>query len=184
MYRRTTAILCLIVVGCTSVAFADGGKGKKKRICVEVSYAAFIPSDGDTRSNFDEVWSSIGVGRFIPERPNHWAFDWDVTWLDEQGVSDADLIPLTAGVQRGLGIHRDRQPYVTVRVGPYYGDVDHNTKGPDATKIGLNANASLGVILKQKYFLEARYDLFSRLAGNNFNGFTFTGGVKVLEFSL
>jgi hypothetical protein len=184
MRRRTTAVLILVMIGCTSIALAKGGKSKKNRIHVQVSYAAFIPSEGETRRNFGKVWGSIGVGRFVPERPNNWAFDWDITVLEEEGVSEALLIPLTAGVHRGLGTNPDRQPYVAVRVGPYYGEVDDNTKGPDDTKIGFNANMSAGVIVKRKYFLEARYDWFSSIAGNSFNGFTFTGGVKVFDFSL
>jgi len=185
MHWRTTALLSIIMIGCTSVAIAEGGKGKKDRIHVQVSYSVFLPRADETKRNFGNLWASFGVGRFREQRQNEeWAFDWDVTVLSETGVSEALLIPMTAGVERRLGINRDRQPYVAVRVGPYYGEVDDNTMGPDDSKIGFNANVSAGVIVKRKYFLEARYDWFGSVAGNNFNGFTFTGGVKVFDFSL
>jgi hypothetical protein len=38
--------------------------------------------------------------------------------------------------------------------------------------------------VKQRYLVEARYDWFSRLAGNDFSGFTLTLGIKVFEFWL
>lgn len=91
---------------------------------------------------------------------------------------------MTAGVQRGFGTDPEQQSYVAVRVGPYYGAVDDNMKGPDDSTIGFNANVSAGIILNQRYFLEARQDWFSGLAGNDFDGLTLAAGVKIFDFGL
>ncbi len=103
--------------------------------------------------------------------------------LSKHGASDALLIPMTVGVLRGLSRNPDRQPYAAVRVGPYYGKVDDNLEGPDESKIGGCAEVALGLVIDRKYVLEARYNWFTKLAGNNFNGLTLTAGVKVAEFS-
>lgn len=173
-----------VVPPSSHVVATEGGKSEKERICVSVTYSAFFPGDGETRENFGTMWWSIGIGRFHPERPDAWTFDWDATMLRKKGASKALLIPVTAGVQRGLDTQRDVQPYVAVRLGPYYGEVGDNTKGPDDATIGFNANASAGIIVQRKYVLEARYDWFTPIAGNDFNGITLTAGVKVFDFSL
>ncbi len=172
-----------VVVPSSPVATTEGGK-TKERIHISVDYSAFFPTDSEARKNFGKLWSSVGIGRFYPERPNKWAFDWDARLLRKKRTSEALLIPLSAGVQRGLGAPRGLQPYVAARVGPYYGVIEDNTKGPDDTKIGFNANVSAGVIVKRRYVLEARYDWFSRIAGNNLSGFALTAGVKICDFSL
>jgi hypothetical protein len=163
---------------------AENGKPEGKRIHVSVEYSPFLPGDADARSNFGTVWGSFGIGLFRPERPEEWAFDWDLTVLSQSDASDVLLIPLTVGAQRGFGKDPDLQPYVALRAGPYYGSVEDSPKGPGDTKIGASANVSAGLVVKQRYLLEARYDWFSRLAGNDLSGFTLTLGVKVFEFSL
>lgn len=168
----------------SQVEATESRKPEEKRIRVSVEYSPFLPGDADARSSFGTVWGSFGIGLFRPQRPEKWAFDWDLTVLSQSGASDVLLIPLTVGAQRGLGKDPDLQPYVALRAGPYYGSVEDNLKGPDDTKIGANANVSLGVVVDQRYLLEARYDWFSELAGNNLSGFTLTFGVKVFEFSL
>jgi len=162
----------------------ESDKREKKKIRVSLNYYGFFPRDSETRDNFGQVWGSIGIGLFRPERPNKWAFAWDATFLTKNGTSKALLIPVTVGAERGLGKDPDWQPYFAVRVGPFYGKVDNSVKGPDASKIGLTANFALGSVIHQKYLLEARYDWFPSIAGNDLDGFTVTLGVKVLQFSL
>ncbi len=162
----------------------ESDKREKQRIHISVNYYAFLPTDSETRSNFGKVWNSFGIGRFRPERPNKWVFDWDATFWAKDGASDALLIPVTVGVQRGLSRDPDQQSYLAVRVGPYYGKVDDNLMGPDDSKIGGCANVALGLVINRKYVLEARYDWFTKLAGNDLNGLTLTAGVEVFEFSL
>lgn len=162
----------------------ESDKSEKDRIHISVNYYTFIPSDGETRTNFGKVWSSFGIGRFRPERPKEWAFDWDVTFWAQDGASEVLLIPLTVGVQRGLSQNPDRQSYLAARVGPYYGKVEDNLKGPDDSKFGVNANLALGMVINQRYVVEARYDWFTKIAGNDLNGLTLTAGVKVFDFSL
>ena len=178
----------LVVVAAAPPDSQSGATGsdkrEKQRICISLNYHAFLPTDGETRSNFGKVWSSFGIGRFRPERPKRWVLDWDATFWARDGASDALLIPVTVGVQRGLGQDPDRQSYLAVRVGPYYGKVDDNLKGADVSRIGGCANVALGLVINRKYVLEARYDWFTKLAGNNLNGLTLTAGVKVFEFSL
>jgi hypothetical protein len=168
----------------SQIETAESGESEGKKIRVSVEYSPFLPGDADARSTFGTVWGSFGIGLFRPERPERWAFDWDLTVLSQSGESDVLLIPLTVGAQRGFGKDPDLQPYVALRAGPYYGSVEDNLKGPDDTKIGASANVSAGLVLQRRYLLEARYDWFSELAGNDLSGFTLTLGVKVFEFSL
>ena len=168
----------------SQVEATESGKPEDRKIRVSVEYSPFLPGDADARSDFGTIWGSFGFGLFRPERPQKWVLDWDLTVLSQSGESDVLLIPLTVGAQRGLGEDPDLQPYVALRAGPYYGSVEDNLKGPDDTKIGASANLSAGVVLKRRYLLEARYDWFSTLAGNNLSGFTLTLGVRIFEFSL
>jgi hypothetical protein len=165
------------------VGAAESGQRKKKTIHVAVSYSAFMPTDGETRSNFGKVWNGLGLGFFRPERPRKLVFDWSFSVLSKNGASDALLIPVTAGVLRGFSPDPDRQPYVALRVGPYYGTVDDNREGPDDSKIGACANIAFGLVIDRRYLLEARYDWFTTLAGNNFNGLTLTVAAKVFQYS-
>jgi len=166
------------------VEATESGEPEERKIRISVEYSPFLPGDADARSDFGTIWGSFGIGLFRPERPEKWVFDWDLTVLSQSGESEVLLIPLTVGAQRGLGKDPDVQPYVALRAGPYYGSIEDNLKGPDDTQIGANANLSAGVVLKRRYLLEARYDWFSTLAGNNLSGFTVTLGVKIFEFSL
>ncbi len=151
----------------SQVGATESGRSEKKRIYVSVDYSAFFPAGSEARRNFGEGWGSIGIGRFRPERPSKWAFDWDVTVLQRDGASDALLIPMTVGAERGLSRNPNRQSYLAARVGPYYGKVDDNLKGPDDTTIGVNANLSTGMVVDQKYVLEARYDWFTKIAARS-----------------
>jgi hypothetical protein len=162
----------------------ESGHREKKKTHVAAAYSAFLPTDGETRSNFGNVWHSFGFGFFRPEQPKKPVFSWGFTVLSKDGASDALLIPVTVGVQHGLSQDPDRQAYVAVRVGPYYGKVDDNLEGPDESKIGGCAHIALGLVIDRKYLLEARYSWFTKLAGNNFNGLTLTAGVKIAQFSL
>jgi hypothetical protein len=164
-------------------AGATEGAEQEKKSYLAVAYLAFMPTDGKTRTNFGKVWGGFGIGLFSPEYPHKQAFSWSISVLPKNGKSDALLIPLTVGVQRGFGQDPDLQSYAAVRVGPYYGKVEDNLQGPDDSKIGGCANVALGLIIDRRFLVEARYDWFTKLAGNNFNGLTLTAAVRVLSFS-
>lgn len=158
---------------------------QKMKLQVAVQYSPFFPSDHDTRDNFGSRWDGFGLALFRPECSMKWVFDWSASVLTKNGRSDALLIPATVGVKRALRCSNpELRPYVALRAGPYYGKVDDNLMGSDDTTIGANANVSVGVYIQQRYIVEARYDWFTRLAGNNFNGFTVTVGARVFGFSL
>jgi hypothetical protein len=165
------------------VVATESDQPKKETIHIGVAYFAFMPTNGDTKRNFGRVWNGFGVGVFRPEAPSKLGFSWSLSVLSKNGESDALLVPMTVGVQRGFGGNPDRQSYAALRVGPYYGKVDDNLEGPDESKIGGCANVALGLIINRQFVLEARYDWFTRLAGNNFNGLTLTVGVKVAQYS-
>lgn len=165
------------------MVITESDQRKKETIHVGVGYFAFMPTNGDTRRNFGKVWSGVGIGVFRPEAPSRLGFSWSLSVLAKNGKSDGLLVPMTVGVQRGFGQNPDRKPYVAARIGPYYGKVDDNLKGADDSKIGGCANVAVGVIINRQFALEARYDWFTRLAGNNFNGLTLTAAVKIFQYS-
>ena len=56
-----------------------------------------------------------------------------------------------------------------------------DTLGINETHIGLNVNAALGVVIQERYFVEGRYDHFDHFAGFDFDGFSISAGVKLLD---
>jgi hypothetical protein len=84
------------------VVATESGQRKKETIHVGVAYFAFMPTDGDTKRNFGELWNGFGVGVFRPEAPSKLGFSWSLSVLSKNGESDALLVPMTVGVQRGF----------------------------------------------------------------------------------
>jgi len=156
----------------------------ESRIFISLNYYGYIPTDSTTRDIFGDIWHSFFISRFRPDRPNKWVFDWDATLWWRNADSNLLIIPVSVGVQRGFSEDPNRQPYLALRVGGYWGRVTDNLQGPDDSKFGADANVALGLVIDQKYVVEARYDWYSKLAGNDLNGFTIMAGVKIFSFKL
>jgi hypothetical protein len=47
--------------------------------------------------------------------------------------------------------------------------------------VGINANATLGVLFNERFQIAARYDVYSKVGGFSFNGLTLSAGIKLFD---
>jgi hypothetical protein len=176
------AVLALLVAACSAATAQE--KKEKRSIPIALQVGAFFPSSSTTRDRFGSTWFNIGVGIFNRPRPNQTQFIADVSILHNSDVGSATLIPVTFGVQRGIGNHPESQPYVAARVGPYYGKVHGSRLPVEDDTIGFNGNVAAGVVFKRRFSLEVRYDYYSRFARTRFDGLTVQAGIRVFDIKL
>lgn len=156
---------------------------EKSEIALSIGYGAFLPTNSDTKDTFGSTWGRFSIDIFRPNPPEKWTPLIDLGLLSrDNNDSSVRLFALNGGVIRGFGGTESLQPYVILRAGPYYGSVDVDSLGVDENKIGLNANAAIGLMFNKRYYVEARYDYFSKIGGFNFDGLTLSGGIKVYTF--
>jgi len=157
----------------------------RDKISIYGGYIYFTPAASATRDAFGGAWPQPTLGRLETEKPDKWALTYDAASFRHEGDYDAQLIPVTVGVQHRLGSSRtdDFQPYVALRAGPYYGKIEEDDADVSQSYIGLNANVGVGVVIQQRYLLEARYDHFGgRPEGFRLDGFSILAGVKLFDF--
>jgi hypothetical protein len=173
--HRFAAILGLLLLAGGFVSADD-----TKKLSIAVSYSVFRPSSGATRDTFGSTWSGIGIAPFTRQRSGRWRPTFDVSLYSHDDLGRATLVPVTFGVQRAFGSRGSAIPYASARVGPYYGRV-RTALGERDTHVGFDANAAVGVTFRERFFVEARYDYFSRIAGTRFDGLSLTVGVRVFD---
>ena len=178
MIRKILLVLLMLVLA-SSCAFAQ--KSKSNKVSFGVTYGAFFPSDSTAKDRFGDTWQTFSLGRFDGIKSNEWKPTFDLMSLRKSG---AKLWVVSFGMQKGLTTDTDIHPYVAGRVGPYYADVKYAPDGIDEKKWGLNANAAVGVIFNENFFIEARYDVFSKVADTNFNGLSLNAGIKLFDVNL
>jgi hypothetical protein len=171
--------LLLLVAIVAGPVFAE-----KSEISFALGYGAFMPTSSATKDAFDSTWTRISFTTFEPKKPASWRFITEGGSYKLDGSADVSLYPLTLGFERGFGESHSTRPYVVLRAGPYYGRVQNAAAGIDEKHIGLNTNVSLGLVFSQRYYVEARYDYFSELAGYDFNGFSIYAGMKLFSVKL
>jgi hypothetical protein len=179
MTGRVFGLLALIVIA------AGPAVAEKSELTFAVGGGVFMPTDSVTKNKFDDRWTRVSFTTFEPDKPNKWRFISEGgSYSLDGGTSDVSLIPLSFGFERGFGENNNVRPYVVLRAGPYYGKVRDTAQSIDEKHIGLNSNLSLGLVFSRRYYLEARYDYFSELAGYDFSGFSVYAGMKLFTLSL
>jgi hypothetical protein len=181
--------LVLMATGATAGAMAQ--------IPVGVDLGIFMPTDGDVQDVYGSSWFRVGVTPLSFQSPGPWRFTFDLGFLkrsndllvpDGKGgtvlSNDVTLIPLTFGVTRSFSENTDFLPYIAFRVGPYYVNVDSDSFGVDKSGFGVNANAAFGVSFSRRFYIEARYDWFSKFEDIDFSGFSISAGIKLFEIRL
>lgn len=163
---------------------ADKSPANANKISIALSAGAFFPVSSTTRDKYDDCWTRVSLKTFEAEKPKEWRFIAEGGSFSLSGPSSAKLYPLTFGIEKGLTESRNLQPYLTFRAGPYYGKVTEDATGLDEDHIGLNANASLGVTIKKKFYVEVRYDYFSKFAGTDFDGISLSTGMRLFDIKL
>jgi hypothetical protein len=174
--------LALLTCGAASAAEGDGGR----RISLGISIDLFRPFNGTTRERFGETWFGIGGGVFDRRQPTRWNFNFDLDYRSNDRIGKATLVPLSFGVIRAMDEKSKAgwQPFVALRAGPYYGKVRGDRLPIEDESFGLNANATLGVLYRERYALSLRYDYFSRFARSRFDGLSLRASVRVLDVKL
>lgn len=156
---------------------------EQNKIVLGLAYGAFRPSSSGVRDSYPDGWTRLSLTTFQPVISRHWRFVAESGRLALDGDTDVTLVPITAGVSRGLADKRSFQPYVALRTGPYIGRLRPSV-GDSSTKMGWSANSALGVVYKRRFFLEARYDYFSPLSDTNFSGFSISIGTRIMDIRL
>jgi len=178
---RTTALLCLLAGLLLFCAVGSVVSAEEKQTSLALTYGVFMPSNSDTKDVFGDSWQRFGLEVIRPEITTEWLRLIDISVLSRNDVGDVVLVPLNVGFEKKLAGGEDAQLYTILRAGPYYGKVEAPPDIDDST-LGLNANATLGVMFNKRFYIEARYDYFSRFAGFNFDGFTLSAGVRIYDF--
>lgn len=183
MRRLLLPLLAPLLLAACAGTYAQNYQDK---VSFAFSYGEFIPTSSGTRDTFDSAWTRIALKTFDPTKPAEWRFVTEGGYYKASGPTSAKLIPLTCGFERGFGESDDAKtrPYVTLRAGPYYGKVETPAIGLEETTWGLNVNASAGLVFNRRFYVEARYDYFSRFAGFNFDGLSLSAGVRLFDISL
>lgn len=174
------SVVCLLF----ALILACGVASAKDKISIALSAGAFFPVNSETKEKFDDCWTRVSLKTFESAKPKEWRFIAEGGAFKLDGPSSARLYPMTFGMEKGLTGSDNLQPYVTLRAGPYYGRVTEDATGLDENHIGLNVNASLGVTIKKKFYVEARYDYFSKFAGSNFDGISISAGMRLFDIKL
>lgn len=177
MLKSVIASVILLLVVC-GTAMAEG-----RKTSIALSVGAFYPQSSVTTKAFGDSWSRVSIKSFDKTKATRWEFNPELGAYRLSGPASAKLYPLTFGFERALNESSKAQPYVTLRAGPYYGRVTQ-ASGIEESKVGMNANAALGVVFARQFYVEARYDYFSRIAGFDFQGFSVSAGVRLFDIRL
>ncbi len=175
----------------TGLVFAFGlcafSQNVRPGIPIGVDFGIFMPVNSDVRSALGSTWYRVGVTPISLQNDSRWRFTFDVAVMSQsRNGNKASLTPVTFGMTKSFGDPRSMgaRPYVAIRVGPYWGNVDAPALGVDDNKIGMDINGAFGLTFNRMFYVEARYDYFSDFEGVNFSGFFFSAGVKLFEFRL
>lgn len=159
----------------------------KHKVSVALAYGVFKPTSADVRDRFGDTLTRFRLLTFEPNKPAETRFTWEAGAYRASrasysgGHNKMRLYTVGFGFQRGFGEKDSVRPYVLAHIGPYYGQVRVPLEGIDESKFGLNMNACLGVIFDRRFYIEARYDYFSKIAGFSFDGFSISGGIRLFD---
>lgn len=173
-------------VGAAAIALAGAAFSQERTVIpIGVDLGVYLPQDSTVKSVFGDAWYRVGITPLSLQTPDNWKFTMDVAYLrsSRQG-NRASLLPVTFGMTRAFGQDNDVRPYVALRAGPYWGDVNSPFLGINKSKIGIDANAAVGLAFKNGFYIEARYDTMSKFEGLNFSGFFFSAGIKLFDIRL
>jgi len=173
---RWIAMALVVTALLGGAAFAE-----KRKVSVALTYGSFAPTNSSTKSDFGSSWARLGLTSFEPDKEMAWRFTVDGGYYDLKGPQRSRLYPVSVGLTKGLSEKSSARPYVSVKGGPYYGKVDYPLTGQSETHIGLNVNASVGVVVSRRLYAEVRYDYFSKMAGYDFSGLSLAAGVRLFD---
>jgi len=145
----------------------------------------FIPTSNAVQDTFGSSWTRFGLRPFLTEVPDRWRFMFDLSYYAmDDGTDQAKLVPITAGLMKGISQRKDMLTYMAVNMGPFYGDIDAPSVGVSKKGWGVNTNATFGMVFDQRWQLEARYEYMTKFAGFDFSAFSISIGLRMFDISL
>ena len=178
MVRRLFALTaCLAAVAAPVAATADEDSYFGPQV------GLFYPTNQTLRNALGDSWFSFGASRIrvMELQERKWAHDWQAITRRNNGSSIFILTGSAGYIMPFMSSGSDTQPYFAIRGGLAYIDYAINTPGGrrSAKRIGVNANAAVGINLNRRFNLEARYDVF-----NGYDSLTFNGLTLSLKFGM
>jgi hypothetical protein len=189
MFKLIRGVLPAALLGLAAISSAQ-------QSWVGPELGVYLPTSGKLRDALGDRWVSFGAG-FLrqqeqPSRRMSW--DWEAVSQSKNGskvfmaaVSYGYNIPFGSQGQLPNMIQTERatfQPYAALRAGGSYIDFAVNTDGKreSGKRVGLNANAELGVLVGDRLKLSARYDFFPTHNGLDFSGVTLSVRYGLFRF--
>jgi len=154
----------------------------------------FYPTSAKLRDALGSSWVSLGAGAtsLNQRQGRKMGWDWETVSQSKDGskvfmgsVSYGLVMPLSGLPDVGLSRRiSGMQPYWALRAGGSYIDYAVNVPGGRSSgkRMGLNANAELGVLIGDRLKVSARYDYFPEHDGLNFSGITLSARYGLLRF--
>ena len=169
---------------------AETSKDKKKRTVFALTAGMYGPTSASVRAVYGDHFLRLGLRPLPTNAPHDWRFAYDANYITMSSIiagtstkNNVTLIPITAGFLRRFG-KNDMTSYAAINVGPYYGNVSIPYLGIAEHGWGWDANLTLGAVFKEKYCIEARYDMMSKFAGFDFSSLSLSVAMKVFTMKL
>ncbi len=177
-------VFLMVICGTAFAEEMETIKIERPTVSVALTAGVFMPLSSDTKDTFGSSFTRIALTSFDMQKSADWKF---IMEAGSYSFSDSDtklrMIPITAGFERAIGDQeRATLPYVAVKAGPYFGRISDSLLGSD-NHVGLNVNASLGVVIKNRFYVEGRYDYFSSMEGFNLDGLSISAGIKLFKMT-
>jgi len=157
----------------------------KGRFVLGPEIGIYIPTDARTRAAFGDTWVDYGIGfRPIQLVTRHGAAGLDFNIISTDGTGrKAFLIPVTLIYKQAFGSSdepgKGLTPYFGVSAGLLLADLrSDNYNVHSGFRAGYGGTALIGVTYKQKAYLEARYEEFSKIKGFDLSGLNIATGFR------
>ena len=169
---------------------AGPSKDEKKRTVFALTAGMYGSTSASVRAVYGDHFLRLGLRPLPTNAPHNWRFAYDANYISMSSISagtlttnTVTLIPVTAGFLRRFG-KNDVKSYAAINVGPYYGNVSIPDRGIRENGWGWDANLTFGTVFKERYCIEARYDMMSKFAGFDFSSLSLSVAMKVFTMKL
>lgn len=159
-------------------------KKPRPRITLGPEVGVYIPTSDRTRAAFGETWVNYGVGfRPIELAARRGLFGFDLNIISTRGTGRrALLIPASLIYKRAIGGGEPGEgitPYVGGSAGLLFADLRSDNFGiSSGFRGGFGGSGLIGITYQRKAYLEARYQLFSKIKGYDLSGLNIAAGFR------
>lgn len=149
-------------------------------------FGVFYPTSSTLRQALGDSWFSFGASslRTGELSPKSLGTNWN-TVSQSRGGNKIFMASYTVGTFQPFGGNQDSiRPFVALRGGASYIDyaIGPANNRISSKRLGYNFNAEAGVFLNERLTLSARYDVYSRHSGLNFDGLSLSLRYGLIKF--